>query len=197
MKKLTLSILALLSFVMSSVRAQNLTAIDPRLNNGFVMTAHQLTAADFKGRSPKGGNTSDSKMLIAIQALPAKLGYDFKVIPYFSYKSWIVDSLKTDPVLLKRILKHEQNHYDINLLGAFELKRLLVEGHIGRNDVAKRVTETRDKILQLEYQVNLRYETDTNYGRDEEQQQKWNGLLEKAEQSKDFTMLVKYCQLKS
>jgi|GEM_PF-5997342 hypothetical protein len=197
MKNLSLSILALLFFVVDSARAQNLTAIDPRLNNGFVMTAHQLTVADFKGACPKGGNTSDSKMLIAIQALPAKLGYDFKVIPYFSYKSWIVDSLKADPVTLKKILKHEQNHYDINLLGAAELKRLLITGHIGRNDVAKRVTETRDKILQLEYQVNLRYETDTNYGRDEEQQQKWNNLLEKARQSKDFTTLVKYCQNKS
>jgi len=172
MKILTLPILAILAVISSTAKAQNLTSIDPRLNNGFVMTKRSLTAADFKGSSPKGGASSDSKMLIAIQAIPAKTGYNFNVIPYFSYKSWIVDSLKADAPTLKRVLRHEQNHYDIDLLGAAELKKLLIAANITRSDVAQKVTQTRDKIIALEFKVNSRYEADTNSGQDQEQQQK-------------------------
>jgi hypothetical protein len=175
--------------------SQDLSAIDPRLTNGFTMLAMKLTAAEFKGKVPKGtSSTSDIKTLIGLRKLQtlqvsgSKSKYLFQIIPYFSFNSWLADSIRKDPETLTRVLNHEQNHYDIHLLMAAELKKELSSTFFDSRNYAEGILQIRNKLLLQESKTNQLYEIETNNGQDADAQKKWDERVS----SKSWVALVTY-----
>ncbi len=163
------------------------------------MTAMKLTAAEFKGQMPPGtDNISDSKMLMglrklqAIQSTDTRSKYLFQVIPYFSFSSWLADTVKNNPELLARVLNHEQSHYDIHLLMAAELKKQLSETYFDRREYARGILDIRDKLSREELKINQLYQAETNYGRNTGRQKEWDTLIDKAMQAKSWAVLMQY-----
>jgi hypothetical protein len=200
MKNLILTAFLLLSVKLSHAqpKSENLSAIDPRLINGFTMTEVKLTSAMYKGQPINGESISDTKMLIGLRKLQAlqvsgsKSKYQFQVIPYFSFKSWLADTVKSNPEILAHVLKHEQNHYDIHLIMAHELKKQLSATLFDSRNYAEGILEIRDRLSLTENKIRQLYQIETNYGRNAEAQQQWDVMIAKALQTKNWGMLSDY-----
>jgi len=178
---------------------EDLTKIDPRLNNGFTMTEMKLTGLEFKGAAPQiTDKTSDVKMFIGLSKLQAlKVDIDrskflFKIIPYFSFSSWLADTVKKEAGLMARSLRHEQVHYDIHLLMSIELKKQLSQTWFDSKNYGPAILDIRDKLSQTEAKIRQLYQLETNDGQNLGPQQKWNDIVSKALEAKDWSMLTDY-----
>jgi len=178
---------------------EDLTKIDPRLNNGFTMTEMKLTGQEFKGAVPPNTDrTSDIKMFIGLSKLQplqvegTKSKFLFKIIPYFSFGSWLGDTVKKNPDLKARALQHEQVHYDIHLLMSIELKKQLSATWFDSKNYAPDILAIRDRLSQTEAKIRQLYQVETNDGQDGGPQQKWNDMVDKALKAKNWDMLAAY-----
>ena len=176
-----ISIICVKTIALAQPQSQNLSAIDPRLVNGFTMTKMLLTAKVFKGTIPAGSpGTSAIKTYIGLQKLQAvevkgdKSKYFFKIIPYFSFNSWLSDSVKKEPETMARVLNHEQNHYNVHLLMADELKKELSATWFDSKNYGPGILAIRDKYLRQESKINQLYEIETSYGQDINAQKQWD-----------------------
>ncbi|QKJ29447.1 hypothetical protein HQ865_06660 [Mucilaginibacter mali] len=196
---LIVAFLAVCTLACAQPKAQNLSSIDPRLINGFTMTPMKLTAAEFKGNAPTGNdNASNTKMLIGLRKLQtlqvngSKSKYFFQIIPYFSFNSWLADTVKHNPDLQAKVLNHEQGHYDIHLLMAAELKTQLSETFFDSRDYAAGILGIRDQLSRDEARINTVYQKETNNGRNADAQKQWDKVISRALQAKSWGMLVAY-----
>jgi len=193
---LLFTIISILSYhAFAQPKNQDLSKTDPRLNNGFLMIDMKLTGAEYKGNMPSGTDgASNTKLLMdfsKLQAVAMKGGkskYLFKTIPYFSFTSWLADTVKHDTELLTKVLKHEQGHYDVQLIMAAELKKQLSETWFDTYNYADDMLAIRDKISRDGARVNQLYEMETRNGRDGEAQSKWDELIGK----KNWLALITY-----
>lgn len=165
------------------------------------MAPMKLTGAEFKGNAPNGNeNASNTKMFIGLRKLQtlqvtgSKSKYFFQVIPYFSFNSWLADTVKHNPDLQAKILNHEQGHYDIHLLMAAELKTQLSETFFDSRDYATGILKIRDLLSRDEARVNTLYQMETNNGRNADAQKQWDELIGRALQAKSWGLLMAYAK---
>jgi len=195
----TLLLLGVAISAIAQPKNEDLTKIDPRLNNGFTMSEMKLTGLEFKGTvPPMTDRTSDIKMFIGLSKLKAlqvdmdRSKFLFKIIPYFSFSSWLGDTVKKNPGLMARSLRHEQVHYDIHLLMSIELKKQLSQTWFDSKNYGPAILDIRDKLSQTEAKIRQLYQIETNDGQDLGPQQKWNDIVSKALETKDWSMLANY-----
>ena len=100
---------------------------------------------------------------------------DFEVgCEFYPKKSWyrpdMVDSL---------ILSHEQLHFDISELYARKLRKRLAEGQFTSN-IKEEVKDIYQKLLKELYLYQNKYDRETNFSRNREEQIYWNKMIANA-----------------
>ena len=101
---------------------------------------------------------------------------NFKIDTYFyPNKSWYQPDLCD-----KVILSHEQLHFDISELYARKLRERLDAATFTPKNVKSKVRAIYRKINEELSEYQNRYDAETNFSRDREQQTIWNEKIAKA-----------------
>ena len=168
------------------------------------MTDRKLTINDFRGKPIKDGARVGEivrKMFMyklnhtAIEG--KKMKYAFIIWPYFSYESWInLDTLQRNPLFIKLALQHEQNHYNIHLLTAIMLNKILPSTFFDVNNSIEEINSLETKITTIDDEINKQYDVETNHGKNMSMQFYWDMLVESAYKEKSLDRLIQHCKLK-
>jgi len=140
----------------------------------------RLSWKDFKGKVPSNNRaaaTTASGITYRFSTSGTKNEFevDFKIDTFFyPTKSWYQPSL-CDEV----ILSHEQLHFDISELYARELRKRLNAATFTHANVKAEVRKIYAEINQELSEFQNRYDAETNFSRDREQQAIWNKRIEK------------------
>lgn len=101
---------------------------------------------------------------------------DFKIETHFyPNKSWYQPDL-CDEI----ILSHEQLHFDISELFTRRLRKKLLEATYTHNNVKAKVSAIYKQNNKELSEFQNRYDHETNFSRDREQQMIWNSDIKKA-----------------
>lgn len=140
----------------------------------------RLTWNDFQGGIPhnaRAAATTASGITYRFSTTGTReyMEVDFKVDTYFyPNKSWYQPEL-CDAV----ILSHEQLHFDISELYARKLKERLSKAKYTRKNVKTKVKAIYRKINEELNDFQNKYDNETNFSRDREQQAIWNEKIAK------------------
>jgi hypothetical protein len=170
--------------------------------NASVIIDRPLAITDFKGipdlNSPE---TAETRSLIHVKVEKSTAISNFseeltiKVLPYFISSSWIKMEAKRypDPSFIAGILKHEQDHYDLAILAAFEMERAYKANRIfNTQSEFKQIDHIYDKYYKTYIAINKFYEADVDHGRDDKKQLLWNSMIKEALNEKSWDTLMKY-----
>ncbi|TMM56333.1 DUF922 domain-containing protein [Maribacter algarum] len=141
----------------------------------------RLSWKDFKGKIPpnnRAAATTASGITYRFSTSGTKdnIEVDFKIDTYFyPTKSWYQPEL-CDEV----ILSHEQLHFDISELYARKLRKRLGEATFTHGNVKAKVRSIYRKINIELNDFQNKYDDETNFSRDREQQLIWNEEIAKA-----------------
>lgn len=139
-----------------------------------------LSWSDFKGKPFKtawAAATTASGISYEFNSSERESGYElhFRVYTYFyPEKSWYQPKL-CDEV----ILSHEQLHFDISELYARKMRKILTETTFTSN-VKEEVQAIYHRILKELSAFQDRYDKETNFSRNLQQQEIWNMAIKKA-----------------
>ena len=137
--------------------------------------SERLTWDDFKGEIPNNARaaaTTASGITYRFSTTGNRdyMKVDFKVDTYFyPNKSWYQPELCDDV-----ILSHEQLHFDISELYARKLTERLNQAKFTRNNIKSKVKVIYRKINEELNDFQNKYDNETNFSRDREQQLIWN-----------------------
>ncbi len=137
--------------------------------------SERLTWHDFKGKIPnkaRAAATTASGITYRFSTTGNRdhMKVDFKVDTYFyPNKSWYQPELCDDV-----ILSHEQLHFDISELYARKLKERLNQAKFTRKNIKSKVKVIYRKINEELNDFQNKYDNETNFSRDREQQLIWN-----------------------
>ncbi|MGB5821164.1 MAG: DUF922 domain-containing protein [Saonia sp.] len=140
----------------------------------------KLSWKDFKADPPKGGpaaavTASGITYQFSSTLKGNEIALDFKVSTFFyPNKSWYKPEL-CDTV----VLGHEQLHFDISELFARKMRKRLGETKFSKQIKAE-VRAIYKKILRELSDFQNRYDTETNFSRNREQQFLWNKKVQEA-----------------
>jgi len=135
----------------------------------------RLSWDDFKGKSPpndRAAATTASGITYRFSTSGTKenIEVDFKIDTFFyPTKSWYQPELCDDV-----ILSHEQLHFDISELYARELRKRLDKASFTHGNVKSKVRTIYRKINEELSDFQNKYDSETNFSRDREQQLIWN-----------------------
>jgi len=141
----------------------------------------RLSWKDFKGNVPSNNRaaaTTASGITYRFTTSGTKdtIEVDFKIDTYFyPTKSWYQPELCDDI-----ILSHEQLHFDISELYARELRKRLDAAAFTHKNVKSKVRSIYRKINEELSEFQNKYDRETNFSRDREQQLIWNEKIKNA-----------------
>lgn len=141
---------------------------------------HRLSWPDFKGTPPVGDRAAAvtaSGITYQFSTLESRNGVeiDFEVIAfYYPNKSWYRPEAAS-PL----ILSHEQLHFDISEMYARKMRHILRTTRFTKNVKAEIRTIYKQIIKELSA-FQDRYDEETNFSRNREQQLLWNQKIAKA-----------------
>jgi hypothetical protein len=141
---------------------------------------NKLTWADFQGKAPNNGRaaaTTASGISYQFSTVGSngEIEIDYKVSTFFyPNKSWYQPHL-CDTL----ILSHEQLHFDISELFARKMRNRLATSKFTQN-VKAEVKQIYKEILEELEDFQNRYDDQTNFSRDMEQQLIWNTKIAEA-----------------
>ena len=140
-----------------------------------------LSWNDFKGKVPPNDRAaattaSGISYRFSTSGTENAIEVDFKIDTYFyPTKSWYQPEL-CDEV----ILSHEQLHFDISELYARKFRQRIDAATFTHSNVKAKVRSIYRKINQELSAFQNRYDRETNFSRDREQQILWNNRIAKA-----------------
>jgi hypothetical protein len=144
---------------------------------GYDFDRH-LRLADFQKRPPKNSGQIQAATASGIyfemdtETFNGKKQHFVKVAPVFQkLESWFKKSSDEAYVLL-----HEQKHFDITAIKAFELvdSLNLINGNVSQDHI----TAVFNYFVQLEKQMQMDYDRQTLNGRDRQMQAEWNQKID-------------------
>lgn len=134
-----------------------------------------LAWSDFKGKAPlnaRAAATTASGITYKFSTSGTRetIEVDFEIDTFFyPNKSWYQPDL-CDEV----ILSHEQLHFDISELFARKMRKRLAETTFTHSTIKAKVKSIYKKIIKELSEFQNRYDQETNYSRDRDQQLLWN-----------------------
>lgn len=141
----------------------------------------RLTWEDFKEEPPLSDRvaaTTASGISYQFSTSETRNGYtvDFEISTHFyPNKSWYKPEL-CDEV----ILSHEQLHFDISELFARKLRKELTTASFTHENVKRKIKVLYNQNNAALSDFQNKYDTETNFSRNREQQLIWNEKIEKA-----------------
>lgn len=145
----------------------------------------RLDWADYKGKpDPHSDAAATTATYLGIEYNMKNETITYKVTCYFSKnRSWGLT--KTD-----YILSHEQGHFDIAEIFARKLHQRMKEYKFRRSTYKNDLENIYNEILEEKERTQNRYDQETNYSRNKEQQAKWlkkiEEMLEESEDHSDY-----------
>jgi len=142
---------------------------------------HRLSWDDFKDKVPSGARAaaitaSGITYRFSTSGTKDKMEVDFQIETHFyPNKSWYQPDL-CDEV----ILSHEQLHFDISELFTRKLRKKLLEATYTRSNVKAKVSTIYRQNNKELNEFQNRYDHETNFSRNREQQMIWNSDIKKA-----------------
>lgn len=154
-------------------------------------TARRLVWSDFRGRPPSGGRES------ALTAYALFYGwrcrgqrFEFLVTAGFLPKqSWVKEAVVRDTADSRRVLRHEQTHFDVTEVYARRLRRYFADlaAPCGKTDAELEALAQR--LVQEEKTTQQRYDAETEHGLLAPKQGEWSRDL-----AQQLTALSRYAQ---
>lgn len=142
--------------------------------------AHRLTWNDFRAEPPVSDRvaaTTASGISYRFSSIErnGEMEIDFEVSTYFyPDKSWYKPEICNAV-----ILSHEQLHFDISELFARKMRKI-ISGRRFTKNIKAEVKEIYRQINEELAAFQNRYDTETNYSRNVEQQLLWNEVIKEA-----------------
>jgi hypothetical protein len=147
--------------------------------NCIVYSAREpLQIADFTGRPEEGGKelaitTSGIAMAYSSQTENSQVVVDVTIIPYFNKTlSWFKPAGKNP-----HVLAHEQAHFDITAIKAYELATAIRNASFTQENYISRLGDMQTKNSQDSYAEETKYDSETNHGTIPDQQEAWEKRL--------------------
>ncbi|MEZ5015514.1 MAG: DUF922 domain-containing protein [Flavipsychrobacter sp.] len=151
-----------------------------------------LVWKDFKGNAPKNVSYKASTATITgYKVAGTRSQPSFEVVFKFDpKKSWVSKQfLKTaDEATSASLLKHEQGHYDISQVIAWELEAALNAFSFDKNKVQYQIDSIYRVLLTKQREIQAKYDEETSHSRVEEEQEKWNRFIEEALKNKTINL---------
>lgn len=141
----------------------------------------RLSWRDFIGRVPSNARAAATTASgityhFSTSGTRDNMEVDFKIDTFFfPSKSWYQPELCD-----KIILSHEQLHFDISELYARKMRKRLARETFTHKNVKSKVKSIYREILEELNDFQNRYDDETNFSRDLEQQSIWNKKIAKA-----------------
>ncbi len=146
-----------------------------------VVINRPLVWKDFKGKAPKH---SSYKALTATvtgyKVSGSRNNPSFEVVFLFDpKKSWVSKSfLKTaDKETSASLLKHEQGHFDISQVIAWELEASLNAFKFDKNKVQYQIDSIYRVLITKQHEIQTKYDEETEHSKNEEAQAKWDEVI--------------------
>jgi len=136
----------------------------------------KLSFDDFRGEIGVSMAAAVSSVIIRYEIVSQSIWtgrIKIKIFATFdTSSSWIKPEFKSP-----RLLAHEQGHFDITEIFSRKLQKKVDAEIKGVKDFSQKFQKMYDDLYNEHYQYQTQYEIDTDNGRHEENQEKYNTLI--------------------
>ncbi|MDQ1097767.1 MULTISPECIES: hypothetical protein [Chryseobacterium] len=136
----------------------------------------KLSFDDFRGEIGVSTAAAVSSVIIRYEIVSQSIWtgrIKIKIFAAFDRSSsWIKPEFKSPP-----LLAHEQGHFDITEIFSRKLQKKVDAEIKGVKDFSQKFQQMYDDLYNEHYQYQTQYEIDTDNGRHEENQEKYNTLI--------------------
>jgi hypothetical protein len=138
--------------------------------------ARRLTWADFLGPPPAESlEAARTVYLLSYESRCRGQEFHFSVAALFlPRQSWVRPGVLADMSERRRVLEHEQTHFDLTEVYARRMRRYFAELYNACGLVEAGVKESVDRFVREEAEAQVRYDRETRYGLEHVPQERWN-----------------------
>jgi hypothetical protein len=135
-----------------------------------------LTWDDFRGVSPVGGvEGARTVYLLSYEWRCRGIDFTFGVrAVVLPMRSWVKPHVLASVTESRRVLGHEQTHFNLTETYARRMRKYLRELYNPCGIVEDRLRESVERFVQDEAEAQQRYDEETGYGLKPQPQDRWN-----------------------
>jgi hypothetical protein len=154
--------------------------IDGQLGSVDAVTwsaARPLSWADFRGVPPTDPGEEGARTAYALFYGARCTGqrFEFRVIAAVRpNESWVTPAVLADPALSARSLRHEQTHFNLAEVHARRMRRYFRDLYQPCAKTGEELNALAERFLREERAAQVRYDDETNYGRQPARQEEWD-----------------------
>lgn len=139
-------------------------------------SSRPLTWEDFRGKPPTDGEEQARTVyLLSFESRCRGVEFTFNVTALMlPTQSWVKPFVQATQAGGVRVLRHEQTHFDLTEIYARRMRRFFKDLYDPCGQPDERLREAVDRYVKEESDAQGRYDSETQYGRNDQAQARWD-----------------------